>query len=90
LKVGGYLVLLLPHKNYYPNIGHPNANKDHKHDFLPEDVKKMIDKIGKYELVSIDTLHEKLKDDPVATSEASKYGHQSLNFSFEVIARKIR
>lgn len=90
LKNGGYLVLILPHKNYYPNIGHPNANKDHKHDFLPSDIKKMIGDIGKYEIISIDTLHEKLKNDPVAVSEASKYGHDSLNFSFEVIAKKIR
>jgi SAM-dependent methyltransferase len=90
LKIGGHLVLILPHKKYYPNIGHPNANKDHKHDFLPEDIKKMIEKIGKYELISIDTLHEKLKDDQVGVSEAQKYGHESLNFSFEVIARKIQ
>jgi len=88
LKVGGYLVLILPHKKYYPNIGHPKANKDHKHDFLPEDVKKMIDKIGQFEVTQIDTLHEKLKTDRTAIEEAPKYGHESLNFSFEVIARK--
>ncbi len=90
LKVDGYLVLILPHKNYYPNIGHPNANKDHKHDFLPEDIRQMINDIDKYEIIRIDTLHEKLKNDPVAVSEASKYGHKSLNFSFEVVAHKIR
>lgn len=89
LRTEGYLVLILPHKKYYPNIGHPNANKDHKHDFLPEDVKKMIDKIGKYEIIRIDTIHEKLKDNRVATSEAPKYGHDSLNFSFEIVAKKI-
>jgi ADP-heptose:LPS heptosyltransferase/predicted SAM-dependent methyltransferase len=38
LKVGGYLVLYLPHKDFYPNIGQPGANTDHKHDFLPEHV----------------------------------------------------
>lgn len=90
LKVGGYLVLILPHRNYYPNIGHPNANKDHKNDFLPDDIKRMIDDIGKYEIISIDTLHDKLKNDPIAISEASKYGHESLNFSFEIVARKIK
>lgn len=90
LKDKGFLVLILPHKNYYPNIGHPDANKDHKHDFLPEDIKKMIDEMGCYEIISIDTLHEKLKDNLVAISEAPKYGHSSLNFSFEVIARKIK
>ena len=38
VKVGGYLVLYLPHKDYYPNIGVPGANPDHKHDFLPKDI----------------------------------------------------
>jgi len=38
VKVGGYLVLYLPHKLYYPNVGEKGANPDHKSDFLPEDV----------------------------------------------------
>jgi len=90
IREGGYLVLILPHKNYYPNIGNPQANKDHKHDFLPEDVKKMIDEIRKYEIIRIDTLHDKLKDNKIAITEASKYGHDTLNFSFEIVAKKIK
>lgn len=89
IRVGGFLVLILPHKMYYPNIGEPNANKDHKHDFLPEDVKNLIEKIGKYEIIQFNTLHQKLKENPIAVSEAPKYGHKSLNFSFEVVAKKI-
>lgn len=38
VKVGGHLCLYLPHKSFYPNIGQPGANKDHKHDFLPADI----------------------------------------------------
>jgi len=38
IRVGGYLVLYLPHKGLYPNIGTPGANPDHKHDFLPQDI----------------------------------------------------
>lgn len=38
LKVGGHLVLYLPHKALYPNVGTPGANPDHKHDFLPGDI----------------------------------------------------
>jgi ADP-heptose:LPS heptosyltransferase/predicted SAM-dependent methyltransferase len=38
VKVGGYLVLYLPHKKFYPNIGQPGANPDHKHDFEPADI----------------------------------------------------
>ena len=35
LKLGGYLVLYLPHKHYYPNVGDGRGNPDHKHDFTP-------------------------------------------------------
>ena len=38
LKVGGKLALYLPHKDFYPNIGEPGSNPDHKHDFLPADI----------------------------------------------------
>ncbi|MBA0088325.1 MAG: hypothetical protein HRJ53_25350, partial [Acidobacteria bacterium Pan2503] len=38
VKKGGYLVLYLPHRDLYPNIGQPGANPDHKHDFAPEDI----------------------------------------------------
>jgi predicted SAM-dependent methyltransferase/ADP-heptose:LPS heptosyltransferase len=38
LSEDGYLILYLPHKLFYPNIGQPGANPDHKHDFLPQDI----------------------------------------------------
>lgn len=38
VKVGGHLILYLPHRDLYPNIGQPGANPDHKHDFAPEDI----------------------------------------------------
>lgn len=38
LKVGGFMVLYLPHADLYPRIGMPGSNPDHKHDFLPDDV----------------------------------------------------
>lgn len=38
IRPGGFLVLYLPHKHLYPNIGQPGANPDHKHDFLPQDI----------------------------------------------------
>lgn len=38
LKVGGHLVLYLPHRDLYPNIGEHGANPDHKHDFVAEDI----------------------------------------------------
>jgi predicted SAM-dependent methyltransferase/ADP-heptose:LPS heptosyltransferase len=38
VKVGGHLILYLPHRDLYPNIGEPGANPDHRHDFMPEDI----------------------------------------------------
>jgi len=38
IRQGGYLILYLPHADFYPNIGQPGANPDHKRDFRPKDV----------------------------------------------------
>lgn len=38
VKVGGHLVLYLPHADLYPNIGEYGSNPDHKHDFRPQDI----------------------------------------------------
>jgi ADP-heptose:LPS heptosyltransferase len=38
IKIGGYLVLYLPHKDFYPNIGEDGANHAHVHDFIPKDI----------------------------------------------------
>lgn len=52
IKVGGHLVLYLPHKDLYPNIGQPGANPDHRHDFEPADiVDAMRDVEGGWDLV---------------------------------------
>jgi ADP-heptose:LPS heptosyltransferase/predicted SAM-dependent methyltransferase len=46
LSPGGYLVLYLPHKEFYPNIGEAGGNPDHKHDFLPGDVIEVVRRIS--------------------------------------------
>ncbi len=51
LKVGGYLCLYLPHKNFYPNIGTDGANPDHKHDFLPKDIIEAMKDYHSWDLV---------------------------------------
>lgn len=38
IRPGGHLVLYLPHKQFYPNIGQPGSNPDHVHDFMPLDI----------------------------------------------------
>ena len=54
VKVGGHLCLYLPHKEFYPNIGTPGSNPDHKHDFLPDDIVEAMKKLvpqGAWDLV---------------------------------------
>lgn len=51
LKVGGRLILYLPHKDLYPNIGQLGANKSHQVDLEPADVIREMDQFASYELV---------------------------------------
>lgn len=51
LKINGYLVLYLPDKDYYYNIGDRRANPAHKHDFYWEDVWTILEKIGNTKLI---------------------------------------
>jgi SAM-dependent methyltransferase len=51
IKPGGYLVLYLPHKKFYPNIGTPGSNPDHVHDFTPEEIEKAMRAVGFWDLV---------------------------------------
>lgn len=51
LKPGGNLILYLPHKNFYPNIGQSGSNSDHKHDFLPDDIINIMKEVGSWELL---------------------------------------
>lgn len=51
IKPSGYLVLYLPHKEFYPNIGTKGSNPDHKHDFLPQDIIDAMLDIGGWDLV---------------------------------------
>jgi len=38
VRPGGTLILYLPHRELYPNIGQPGSNPDHKHDFVNDDI----------------------------------------------------
>jgi len=51
LKVGGYLVLYLPHRDLYPRIGQPGANPDHKHDFTNADIDHEMREFASYSLL---------------------------------------
>lgn len=51
IKVGGRLILYLPHKSFYPNMGQEGANPDHKHDFMPADVVKIMRRVGGWTMI---------------------------------------
>jgi len=46
LRVGGYLVLYLPHADWYPNIGMPGSNPDHRHDFRNADITAAMQQVA--------------------------------------------
>jgi len=91
LKPGGYLVIILPDMRYYPKIGEPGANSDHKWDCYPQVVIEIVYRSASLKIVQLDTLHKRLKNVTLTHRDqriASAYGHKSLNFSFDVICQK--
>lgn len=51
IKQDGYLVLYLPHRDFYPCMGQKGANPDHVHDFLPSDIIEIMRRLGWWDLV---------------------------------------
>ncbi len=51
LKVGGHLVLYLPHDELYPKVGEPGANPAHKQNLNPETVIGYMKQVGGWMLV---------------------------------------
>ncbi len=52
LRVGGHLILYLPHRDHYPNMGQPGANPAHRHDFVPDEITREMDKFAAHELIT--------------------------------------
>lgn len=86
IRVGGHLVLYLPHKDHYPNIGQPGANIDHKHDFLPEDIELAMAEVAYNDHTGWDLLVNEVR------AERSEYSflmvfqkieHTELNRSYQ-------
>ncbi|MEZ5964210.1 MAG: glycosyltransferase family 9 protein [Planctomycetota bacterium] len=51
LRPNGRLVLYLPLRDFYPNVGTPGANPGHKDDYVPEDVTAMLARIAGVEVL---------------------------------------
>jgi len=92
LKVGGFLVLYLPHRDYYPNMGQEGANPNHKHDFIPDDIIKAMD-FATYQLVhnethsegdeySFDLVFRKLADFKIDNRFVKMYNSPAVNFDW--------
>lgn len=58
LKPHGHLILYLPHKDFYPNIGQPGANPHHQHDFYPKDITDALSEFASYNLIRCDEHNE--------------------------------
>jgi ADP-heptose:LPS heptosyltransferase len=58
LKPHGHLILYLPHKDFYPNIGQPGANVNHQHDFYPDDILNALGEFASYKLIRNDSHNE--------------------------------
>ena len=63
-KLGGHMVLYLPHRDLYPNIGQDGANPDHKHDFVPDDIIEAMRSVGTESLgpIGFDVLVNEVRD----------------------------
>jgi ADP-heptose:LPS heptosyltransferase len=59
LKTDGHLVLYLPHRDHYPNIGTYGSNPDHKHDFLPDELLADLCALGGWNIIVKETRAER-------------------------------
>lgn len=76
IKVGGHLVLYLPHRDLYPNIGTPGSNPDHKHDFVPQDIISAMQGVAKRAENGFDVLVNETRD-------------QDREYSFLLVFKKL-
>lgn len=61
LRVGGLLLLVVPHKKFIPNIGTPDGDPTHVADYLPQDfmdkvLNKLYEKGDKWKCLSFDKI----------------------------------
>jgi len=67
VKNGGYIVLLMPHKRYYPNVGDPEANPAHQRDWLPEELLQFVNGnlYKELRIVQLESFYNKFEFDAV-------------------------
>lgn len=80
VRLNGYLILYLPHRDYYPNIGQPHANTDHKHDFIPSDITSILEKLGGWKIITNETF-------PPPNGIYDPRKHLTDEYSFLIVAQ---
>ena len=63
VRPGGYLILYLPHREHYPNIGMPGSNPDHKHDFINDDITSAMGMVAKHSKQGWDQLRDEVRSE---------------------------
>lgn len=84
VKPGGYLILYLPDKRWYPNIGHPLANKAHKHDWTREEFMGLLPKL----LTGDDWVIVRSEDRPPPDGIYDYENRGNIEYSFLLILLK--
>src|SRR3990167_6493938 len=61
LRTGGFLLLIIPHKKYIPNMGTPDGDPTHVADYLPQDflndvLHKIPKLVDKWKIISFDRI----------------------------------
>lgn len=75
LKIGGYLVLYLPHCDLYPRIGTEGSNPDHKHDFSQSDIMGHMLEIDGWELLVDELRAERMEYSFLQVYQKTVSGH---------------
>lgn len=88
IKIGGYLCLYLPHKDFYPNIGTDGANPDHKHDFMPADVIEAMKQVGSWDLMENQERNEDMEYSFFQVFQKLEEEHPVRSFKFSCDAPK--
>jgi len=79
LKKDGYIILYMPHGDYYPKAGSELANKAHTRDFYPEEVEKVLYKYA--HIVTVQTFKP-----PDGKYDYINRG--KIEYSFLIVGRK--
>lgn len=72
LRPGGHLVLFLPLRDFYPNVGTEGANPGHKDDYVPEDVEGLLRELGHVEVVHSARVEREHSFEVVARKKAGR------------------